>query len=280
MKSFSILGFAFIILLAGCTQEYKIERMYYHANKKYSQIIQKPSQADPAKIDEVIADFNKIIKTKPDWNGVINARYAIAHLYFIKKDFSKARERFNKIISDYPSQKGMHLQITPFIGASYEYEGKWDKALAIYEKMIKDYPLSPVALQLSYHIADYYQKHKKYDESERVLRDVISRYENVINNYPYENKVIIASEEIIIKTYEKLNDIEGLINILKKIADRDKNTNRGAESLYRLAKIYESKKRVKEAIDFYKQFIKNYPDHKLVDSAKTKIHSLELTFSK
>lgn len=276
-KSCNIWWLAIIILLMGCTQEYKLERMYYHANKKYIQILENPSKPNTAQIDQVIADFDKIININPNWGGIGNVRYAIAHLYFLKKDFTKAREKFKKFISDFHFQTGMCLQARFFIGLSYEQEDRWDEALAVFEKIIKDYPLSRMAMELHYYIAQYYQRHKNYHQAEQVLREAITNYEKIINDYPYEKNLIIIIEDFIINTYEKLNDWHGVIDTLEEIVVRHHNTDRGAESLYRLAKIYESKKKIKKAIAFYNQFIKDYPDHKLVSTTKTKIHSLQLT---
>lgn len=269
-----------IILLNGCTQEYNLERMYYHANKKYTQIVKNPSQANPSQIDAVIADFNKISNTNPNWEGIKNVRFIIAHLYFLKNDFCKAREKFKNLISDFPSQINICLQARFFIGVSYEQEGKWNKALAIFEKIMADYPVSQIAIELPFYIAQYYHKHKEYEQADKILRNAITNYEKIINNYPYEKRLTIAMEDIILKTYEKLNDWDGMIATLEKIVHKHYNTERGAQSLYRLAKICESKNKVKKAIDRYNQFIKDYPDHKLVNTIKTKIHSLQLTMPK
>jgi len=279
-KTFNIFGLAIIILLTGCTQEYKLERMYYHAYKKYIQISQKPSQDNLARIDEVIDDLNKIVKINPNWSGIKNVKYAIAYLYFLKKDFSKAREEFKKLISNFPAEIIMCIQARYFIGASYEYENKWDKAVAVYEKIMKDYPLSKIAMELSHYIADYYQRNKKYHLAEKVLREAITPYEKMINDYPQQERVIIVIEDFIIKTYEKLNDWDGVTNTLQKMVIKHYQTDRGAQSLYQLAKIYESRKKIKEAINFYKQFIQEYPEHKLTSIAKTKISSLQLVLPK
>jgi TolA-binding protein len=280
VKLINILGFAIIILLTSCTQEYKLERMYYHANKRYTQIVKKPSKFDKEQIEEAIKEFDEIRNINPNWAGIRNVRYAIAHLYFIKKDFGKARQEFKKFISDFPCQIEMCLQARFFIGLSYEYENKWDKALVVFEKIMNDYPLTQIAIELPHYIAQYYQTHKKYRLSEEVLRNAITTYENIISNYPYEENIIITIEDIIIQTYEKLGDFNGVINTLQKMVIRHHNTDRGAHSLYRLAKMYESKKKIKKAIYFYNQFIKDYPHHKLADIAESKIHSLKLTLPK
>ncbi len=279
-KSFKILGLAIIILLNGCTQEYNLERMYYHANKKYTQIVKNPSQVNPSQIDEVIADFDKIININPDWGGIKNVRFVIAHLYFLKKDFSKARKKFKNLISDFPSQIEMCLQARLLIGLSYEYENRWNKALSVFEKIMNDYPVSQMAIQLPHHIAQYYQNNRKYSQADEILRNAITNYEKIINNYPYEKNLIIGLENIILQTYEKLDDWQGVINTLEKIVHKYHKTNRGAESLYRLAKIYENKKKIEKAIFLYNQFIKDYPEHKLVNTAKTKIDALQLILRK
>ncbi|MEW6097386.1 MAG: tetratricopeptide repeat protein [bacterium] len=276
-KSFTILWLAIIILLTGCTQEYRLERMYYHAEKKYMEILKNPFQANTEQVDEAIADFDKIIHINPNWDGIKNVRYAIAHLYFLKKDFGSAREKFKKIISDFPLQKEMCLQARCFIGLSYQQEDKWDKALVVFEKIMNDYPLTQMSMSLSHYIAKYYQNDKKYHLAEEVLRNAITKYEKIINDYPYEKRLIIVIEDFIIKTYEELNDWAGVVNTLQKIVVRDHNTDRGAQSLYRLAKIYESKNEIKKAINIYNQFIKDYPDHKFASIAKAKVHSLQLT---
>ncbi len=275
-----ILWLSMIILLTGCTQEYKLERMYYFANKDYTQIAKNPSKIEPTQIDQTIKKFEEIIKANPDWSGIKNVRYAIAHLYFLKKDFKKAREKFTKIIQDFPYQIDMCLQARFFIGLSYEHENKWDKALAVFNKIMKEYPLTPISIQLPQYIAQYYENHKKYEQADEILKNAITNYEKIINDYPSEKKLVMALEDIILQTYEKLDDWNGVMTTLQQMSIRHEKTDRGAQSLYRLAKIYESKKKIKEAFSLYQQFIKDYPDHNLINTAKTKIDALKLTLPK
>lgn len=275
-KVLSISGVTIIFLLTSCTQEYKLERMYYFANKKYRQILQNPSQANPKQIDATIAEFYEIINTDPNWPGIGQIKCTIAHLYFLKKDYNKAREKFREIISEFPFERGLCLQAEFFIGMSYYQENKWEKALPVFEKIIRDYPLTRTTMDLFHFIAEHYEKHKERHLADKVLRDAIAKYEKIINEYPYDRRVVIIIEDFIISTYEKLNDWEGLMNMLQKMATKYHNTERGAQSLYRLAKSYESRKKIKEAIKFYNQFIKEYPEHKFVSIAKEKISSLEL----
>jgi len=275
-KLFNIL-WLIIILLTGCRQEYRLERMYYYANKDYMEILKNPFQTNKDQIDDVIAEFDRIININPEWDGIGNVRYAIAHLYFLKRDFGKAKAKFKKIISDFPYQIGMCIQAKFFIGVCYEQEGKWDKALATFEKIMKDYPLAQLSIELPHYIAQYYQRHKKYHQAEDILRNAITNYESMISTYPYERKLIIVLEDVILHTYKELDDWDGVINTLQKIAIKYHKTDRGAEALYRLAKTYESKNKIEKAIELYKQFIKDYPKHKFANIAKTKIPSLQLT---
>lgn len=276
MVKLFILWLTIIILLTGCTQEYKLERMYYFANKDYTRIAKNPSKIEPTQIVQSIKKFEEIIKTNPNWGGIKNVRYSEAHLYFLKKDFKKARGKFTKITQDFPYQIDICLQARFFIGLSYEYEDKWDKALAVFEKIMKEYPLTPMSIQLPHYIAQYYENHKKYEQANEILKNAVTNYKKIINDYPYEKNLIIVMEDMVLQTYEKLEDWEGVLSTLQQMSVKYHKTDKGAQSLYRMAKIYESRKEIKQAISLYHQFIKEYPEHKLANTAKTKIHALEL----
>ncbi|MEW6618242.1 MAG: tetratricopeptide repeat protein [bacterium] len=273
---FNIIGLTLIILLTSCTQEYKLERMYYHAYKKYIQISKNPSSATPSQIDQVIADFKKIINlSSKNFKGG-NIQYTIGHLYFLKNDFKKARQELNEFISDFSYQRENCLTAKFLIGLSYEQENKWDNALVIFKEIMKDYPLSLIAIDLPHHIAQYYEGDKKYQEAEKTLRDAIVYYDKIINSYPSNKKLVMIMEDKILQTYEKLDDWQRMINTLRNMIDIYPHTERGAQALYQLAKIYEDRKKTKEAIFCYEQFIQDYPHHNLKSVAREKIHALKI----
>ncbi|MEW6607561.1 MAG: tetratricopeptide repeat protein [bacterium] len=273
---FNIIGLTLIILLTSCTQEYKLERMYYHAYKKYIQISKNPSSVTPSQIDEVIADFKKIINLSSKGFKGGNIQYTIGHLYLLKKDFKKARQKLNEFISDFSYQRENCLTAKLLIGLSYEQENKWDNALVIFKEIMRDYPLNLIAIDLPDHIAQYYEGDKKYQEAEKTLRDAIVYYDKIINSYPSHKKLVMVMEDKILQTYEKLDDWQGMINTLRNMIDIYPHTERGAQALYQLAKIYEDRKKTKEAISCYEQFIQDYPHHNLTSVAREKIHSLKI----
>jgi len=90
------------------------------------------------KLDEAIALYDKILKANPKRTDIY---FALTFAYFNKKDFEKAEELTQKVLS-YDSK---NLQAQYNIGAIEAAKGNKGKAREIWQKLITNHPNSPTS---------------------------------------------------------------------------------------------------------------------------------------
>jgi len=267
-----------LLILSGCSKEYLAERMYWYANKLYAEIIKNPDKASEIKTKMTIGAFQDILRAYPEWDNASQLQFNIANIYFLKKKYPQARKEFRKLQDTYPEQINMCLQSQIAIGRTYEMEKKWNKALACYQKIITDYPVSYPAMQLLRYIGDYYDAYKQDDKAQEAYAQAINHYERLIKDY-VGTQVEATAWEFIMDIYKKQKQYDKTLETLQRIIDAHPESNRAAVALYEIATMYsDALKKPEQAFGYYKSFVTKYPEHKLVKSAKTKMESIALSF--
>ncbi|MDI6781757.1 MAG: tetratricopeptide repeat protein [bacterium] len=267
-----------LLLLVGCSKEYMAERMCWYANKLYAQIIKNPDKSSEYEVKMTIGAFQDILRIYPEWDNASQLQFNIANIYFLKKKYPQARKEFKNLQDKYPEQINMCLQAQMSIGRTYEMEKKWDKALVCYQKIITDYPVSYPTLQLLCYIADYYDAYKQDDKAQEAYVQAINHYERLIKDYT-GTQVEATAWEFILDIYKKQKQYDKTVETLQRIINAHPESNRAAVALYEMAAMYlDVLKKPEEAFGYYKSFVVKYPEHKLVQSANTKMESIAMSF--
>ncbi len=278
MKGRSFICMIGLLLLVGCSKEYMAERMCWYANKLYAQIIKNPDKSSEYEIKMTIGAFQDILRIYPEWNNASQLQFNIANIYLLKKKYPQARKEFKNLQDKYPEQINMCLQAQISIGRTYEMEKKWDKALVCYQKIITDYPVSYSALQLLRYIGDYYDDCKQDDKAQEAYVQAINHYERLIKDYS-GTQVEATAWEFILDIYKKQKQYDKTLETWQRIIDAHPESNRAAVALYEIATMYlDVLKKPGEAFGYYKSFATKYPEHKLVQSANTKMESIAMSF--
>ncbi|MEK7273831.1 MAG: tetratricopeptide repeat protein [Candidatus Desantisbacteria bacterium] len=267
-----------LLLLVGCSKEYMAERMCWYANKLYAQIIKNPDKVSKYEVKMTISAFQDILRIYPEWDNASQLQFNIANIYLLKKKYPQARKEFKNLQDKYPEQINMCLQAQIFIGRTYEMEKKWDKALVCYQKVILDYPVSYPALQLLCYVADHYDACKQDDKAQEAYAQAINHYERLINDYT-GTQIEATAWEFILDIYKKQKQYDKTLETWQRIIDAHPESNRAAVALYEIAVMYQDVlKKPTEAFGYYKSFVAKYPEHKLVQSANTKMESIAMSF--
>jgi len=114
----------------------------------------------PKKIVEIERNFREIVKNRQ------------------KEKYLENIKEFEKIVNQYPNPK-YDVQFLLFIGAYYEYAGKHQKAIDVFQRIIDDYPQSNLASIAQCAIGIIYEeKLGNKEEARKAYRKVISDYPN------------------------------------------------------------------------------------------------------
>ncbi|MEK7813625.1 MAG: tetratricopeptide repeat protein, partial [Candidatus Desantisbacteria bacterium] len=200
------------------------------------------------------------------------------NIYFLKKKYPQARKEFKNLQDKYPEQINMCLQAQISIGRTYEMEKKWDKALVCYQRIITDYPVSYPAVQLLRYIADYYDAYKQDNKAQEAYAQAINHYERLIKDYA-GTQVEATAWEFILDIYKKQKQYDKTLETWQRMIDAHPESKRAAVALYEIAVMYQDVlKKPEVAFGYYKSFVAKYPEHKLVQSANTKMESIAMSF--
>lgn len=113
--------------------------------------------------------------------------------------------------------------------------------------------------------------------NDSIARVFLQRSETYINTYKEDPK----TPELLFKTGEVLNGLKSYDYAIRKFQDlflRYPKSNKAAESIFICAFIYENNlQNYEEAGNYYRRFIRNYPNHPFVKDAKIALENLGKT---
>ncbi len=163
----------------------------------------------------------------------------------------KAVEVLTKVVQNSPY--GRYADLAQFkIGEAYKNDGFYEEAVLAYQKLIDDYPKSPLAEDAKYQIAlctYYVSRDPSYDQE--FTDKAIEEYKNLI---------------------EKTSDIE----LNKEARDALKRLReKKAESTFVTAEFYEKNGHLQSALVYYKDIADNYGDTVIAARALEKATMLE-----
>jgi tetratricopeptide (TPR) repeat protein len=251
-----VLILSLIFSLTGCSREYQSERHLYRATKLAKNILLAPDTIPPQEFNRAVDAYKSIFEKYPDTWSAKRARIALGSLYLSKKEFEKARAYFNRALEASTDNKNLCMEAQFAIAKSYENEGLWDKALIEYQKIMKDYPDSEMALALPLYIAS---KNKDYASA-------IAYYAKIREENP-KTLLGFKAENLIVTCYMKQDDWDNAVSSLERLA-MDYPMARTIELTMRMIlDICRDRLNAPErAISFFEKFLQEYPDHALKDS--------------
>ncbi|MBU1727493.1 MAG: tetratricopeptide repeat protein [Candidatus Omnitrophica bacterium] len=223
----------------------------------------------------------KVLRSKyPDSKLTAEIIWWLGEYYYRHNDLTLARRYFGSLIQDFP-KSNLVPDAYYALGSSYEEESNHDAALENFKKVIES-GRSDLAAQAAIVIADIYNSLDKPDSA-------LANYENVSNEYPNLNNLIYPKmADLFLKTgdakkaaefYGKSLDIvpaKEMANIQLKLAESwealgepqrsieeylkvtylySDNNKLSVKALLRVARIYEDKGDLKEALNIYRRVL-------------------------
>ncbi len=199
-----------------------------------------------------IDEYTKIFKKFPESSYVPKAQVAIGICYFRMNKFDQALEAYQKVIDDYPNsdmvkkaseleeELAENLMERKSVGQFLTPQrARYSKAAKIYQQIVDNFPFQPRAAELQYKVGQIYYEVKNFDEA-------IKAFEKVEKKYP-ESQWVSESSFMIGLSYwsQTPSEIQYHQDVIGK------------------------------AVNQFRQFIADYPDHPKVTEAKQYISDLE-----
>ena len=156
-----LVGLFVVLSLLDIRGDYAVEEILWNANKRLSDAARTPEAVPDKVFEEIIAQYQRVIKGFPDSKLVPRAFIFLGRAYLVKKDYSTARQRLREVIGRFPKDDVNCVEALSAIGSSYELQGNWPEALKVYYEIKNDYPLTDLGLSVPLYIANHYTKNQQ-----------------------------------------------------------------------------------------------------------------------
>ncbi|MFH1062122.1 MAG: tetratricopeptide repeat protein [Candidatus Omnitrophota bacterium] len=264
---FIIIGLALnsLFVFSGCSEQYKMERMVWHADLAAKPIFVNEGGVPSYEFNRVLNLYKKIIDAKPGSGFALDAKFKIAKLYIANKEFDKARLEYDQIIADHKENKELAAGTLFLKGQSYEQENQWPQALNIFEQITEQYDKTSQSLSVPMYIARYYMKNADTVAAVQAYKAAIAYFQKTADAYP-STKVSLLCENLIVRAYMEMSSWQDALTYIDVL---DKKYKLGPDTLMVMAQIY--KEKLNDPVktqEIYDRILKEFPDSKAAKSIK------------
>lgn len=259
---FLIVGLAVgsVFTCGGCSEQYKMERMVWHADQAARPIFINEGAVPSYEFNRVTDMYRKIIAAKPDSGFALDSKFKIAKLCIAQKDFDLARLEYDQVIESYKDNQELAANALFLKAQSYELENKWPEALKLFDQIIKQYDKTAQALSVPMYIARYYMKNQDTVQAVRAYKSAIDHYQKIADTYP-NTKVSLLCENMIVRSYMEMSSWQDALDYIESL---DKKYKLGPDTLMVMANIYKDKLNDPVKMQaIYNRILEQFPEHKI-----------------
>ena len=260
--------------------QYAAERYMWRLNKQFSKLAKDVQNNPEAHYKEIENKYRNFMKRFPDSSLFPAAHVYIGRVYILQKKYEEAREIFSEIIARYPENQEVVLIAYQEIVQSYINEGDIASALSIYKTIRDEYPLTLFGLKVPLLMAVLYADNDDPQWSNKAFESAVRYYNDLIKKYP-NTPVEYHALYLLVRCYSAENNwektLETMRSILIQYSSEKYLDQKKAENLIKgingiaIGKLENSDL----AVDIYKDFIGQHPDHALNQTLKKLIDSIE-----
>ena len=196
-----------------------------------------------------LAQFDTIRIELSDSPLLYQILYVTGEIYLKKQDYENARIEFTNVVDS--GDPDLAPLASFGIPQTYLAEGKYEEAIAGYQKVIDIYPDSQVGRDAHFYMGWAYEKLGRYDEAIAQLEGAIDMYprnENAANSQIYIGQIAYANQDTAraIAAYQKVAD--------NKTYDYDNRR----QAQYWVGRIYEQIGDIEQAKVAYQKMLANF----------------------
>lgn len=235
--------------------EYKITDELFASAKYYSA----DALLKLGRKNEAAIGFEYLVSNFFWTNFRYKALYNLGLIYYDSRKFELSRDRFKKLLRDYPESEYTGSALY-WIGESYAEQNKLNEAIVFLENAVTDRRSNKFADYSIYTLATVYEKNGDYENA-------VKNYDRLLTEH--RNSPLAVSAQIRIGIcYFKLKDYQSSILELKNPILSNLPEELYSESLYLLALSNYRVQQYSEAEKSYNELIQNFPGSKLFRDAQ------------
>ncbi len=220
--------------------------------------------------EQSFTDYNYFFERYPRHALAGKTAVHVGLLYAGRKEFAKAREWYDKAITQY-FQKDLSgvADIKLLIGKSYQDEEFWEQAEKVYSEIETKYPITAAALQVPFMKFMHYDKIGQPEIGNKVLDEAIVHYKKLMATENRRSKMARYAEQFTISAYAQKKDWNQLLAGVDQALQKETVKEKRGRWLFLKALITENNLKDRErALTLYQDFLAQYPGHPLFNSAK------------
>lgn len=249
-----------------------------------------------------ISELDKLVRFYPGSVHAPVAQYYIGRCYEDMEEYYHAFLAYQKVIEAYPQAKNREeIVMRQYnIGVLF-YEGQKakmlgvallpaiDKAIDIFDQVVKNSPYGEYADQAQYKIGESYKKSKRFAEAAMAFQQMIEDYPKsdlaTQANYEVAQCGYLASlgysyDQVVTDTaidkFEDFIEDSGDKDLSRKAENSlSELKEKKAQALYETAIFYEKTGKYSSAVIYYKEVVDRYPESKLSADSLARIVKIE-----
>lgn len=277
---FLFLFVLYVFSLAGCYGTYDAERDFWLANRKYERLVKKVNAAatpgDRQEVileeaDDVIVALRGVTLSYPSWPFTSQAMLLIANVYVLEGRLDKAIKEYEKIIDEFPHMQEQSASAMLALASIYKDEGNWDSARELYQQVIDAYLNTQSGLMAPLQVARYYKSRAMNQEAETAYDEAITIYKKVIKEQ-YDKPYSAAALEQLINSYSDLGRWKEALEYLDQVANEYPDSPLALQAMLIAGTIYEVQLNDRDrAFEIYSEMIEKYPQSPLVERIRERL---------
>lgn len=212
--------------------------------------------------------YETYLKNYPKHPLVRRTMVQLGMIYGVQKNFTKSREWYEKAIADEKNVQTV-ADVKLLIGQSFQDEGVWSEAEKVYQDIETNFSHTNAALQVPFMLASYYEDQGKADEAQKILDEAIGRYQALMESA--EPRKADLAMRLQNAAYAEKGDWQKILVNFEQKFQQEKSPDRKANWFFLKAAVTE--KRLQNegaALTLYRQFLADYPNHRLAELAKAR----------
>ena len=182
-------------ILAALNPSYSAERLLWPAEIAVRRIVSDPVSVPPSLVDRTLERLQKVVTRYPGSDAAGRAELLLGELYTARKEFDSARKTYRRIMVNYADKAQWVIEGYQAIARTYLVEEAWPKAMETYRTLLKEYPQSPLTMDVPLQMVAVARRHTA-DAGDAALEEAIAHYKKIIRDVPKGRLSFLASRRL------------------------------------------------------------------------------------
>ncbi len=224
---------------------------------------------------EAVQIYQDLVSQAGDSNVIASSLMKLATIEFNNKRYDSGREYLRRLTSAFPQSTAIQIGARQMLAQSFEDQGEYDRAKQEYFNLINGYPNTRPALDAMMYLPDFFKKIGQPVLAEQWIARTEERLKDLVRNSADKRMALMASSYLAsFYVHNKMLD-KAITQYLELRAQFPKSAQ-AADALLRVGMIYQlSKKDKAKALEYYREFVKQYPASVVTKSIEQEIRKLE-----